>query len=338
VALSTFATATLRPSCASEITSLTPRSPRRASLRKKAVQNVSASEGADIEPENLAPAVAVDPDRDDHGNRDAATLLAHLHIGRIDPQVGPVAFDRTSKESLHPLIDLLAKPRDLALGDAAHPHRLNEIVDRTGGDALHVSLLHHRGERLLGHSARLPEAGEVAAPAQLGDAQFDRPGAGLPIPLAVAVALDKALRALLAVAGTRYGFDFQLHQPLGCKSDHLAQQIGVGGLLQKGAEVHHLVGHRWFLESGWCSATRPYRRIIDDHREAARSLQRYMGRASRAASLRPATPLAGARPQCIDVRSPSVAGSAASSAASPPARPATTSGTQVMRKIDRNLL
>jgi hypothetical protein len=119
-------------------------------LRKKAVQNVSASEGADIEPENLAPAVAVDPDRDDHGNRDAATLLAHLHIGRIDPQVGPVAFDRTSKESLHPLIDLLAKPRDLALGDAAHPHCFDEIVDRSSRDAVDIGLLHHGSQRLLG--------------------------------------------------------------------------------------------------------------------------------------------------------------------------------------------
>jgi hypothetical protein len=33
------------PSCASETTSLTPRRPRRASLRRNAVQNVSASEG-----------------------------------------------------------------------------------------------------------------------------------------------------------------------------------------------------------------------------------------------------------------------------------------------------
>jgi hypothetical protein len=34
----------------------------------------------------------------------------------------------------------------LALGDAAHSHRLDEIVDRTGGDALHIGLLHHGGD------------------------------------------------------------------------------------------------------------------------------------------------------------------------------------------------
>src|SRR5215218_73256 len=46
VALSTLATAALMPSWASEITSLTPRRPRRASLRRKPVQNVLATGGA----------------------------------------------------------------------------------------------------------------------------------------------------------------------------------------------------------------------------------------------------------------------------------------------------
>src|SRR3977135_2043777 len=44
------------------------------------------------------------------------------------------------------LHDVRARPRDLALGDAAHSHRLDEIVDRTGGDALHIGLLHHGGD------------------------------------------------------------------------------------------------------------------------------------------------------------------------------------------------
>ncbi|MBJ7401853.1 MAG: hypothetical protein JHD07_00485 [Bradyrhizobium sp.] len=52
---------------------------------------------------------------------------------------------------------------------------------------------------------------------------------------------------------------------MGGKADHLAQQIGVGGLLHERAQVHHVVGHRWFLESGWLSQSKPYRRIICDH-------------------------------------------------------------------------
>jgi hypothetical protein len=44
VALNTRATAALMPSCASEMTSFTPRRPRRARLRRKSVQKVSASD------------------------------------------------------------------------------------------------------------------------------------------------------------------------------------------------------------------------------------------------------------------------------------------------------
>ncbi len=44
-AVITLATDALMPSWASEITSLTPRRPRRASLRRNSVQKVSASDG-----------------------------------------------------------------------------------------------------------------------------------------------------------------------------------------------------------------------------------------------------------------------------------------------------
>ena len=30
------------------------------------------------------------------------------------------------------------------------------------------------------------------------------------------------------------------------EGDHLAQNIGVGGLLHERAQVHHVFGHRWF--------------------------------------------------------------------------------------------
>jgi hypothetical protein len=36
----------------------------------------------------------IDPDRDDDGDGDDTAVLAHLHIGRIDPQIGPIAVDR----------------------------------------------------------------------------------------------------------------------------------------------------------------------------------------------------------------------------------------------------
>jgi hypothetical protein len=42
-------------------------------------------------------------------------------------------------------------------------------------------------------------------------------------------------------------FNFQLHEPLGGKADHLAQQIGIWGLLHERVQVYHIVGDRRFL-------------------------------------------------------------------------------------------
>ena len=89
------------------------------------------------------------------------------------------------------------------------------------------------------------------------------------------------------------GFDFQFHQPFSSKADHLAQQIGVGGLLHKRPQVHHLVGHQWSLrlQVGVCNQTLP--ESADGHRIAARSPQRYRWRARERLHYRRATPLVG---------------------------------------------
>ena len=102
------------------MTSFTPRRPRRASLRRKAVQKGLGFRWADIHAEHFAPAIAVDAHRDDHRDRDDPPVLADLHIGGVDPQVGPVALDRAVEEGVDALVDLLAQPADLALGDAVH--------------------------------------------------------------------------------------------------------------------------------------------------------------------------------------------------------------------------
>ncbi len=84
----------------------------------------------DVHAEDLAAAVGVDADRDDHRHRDDPPVLPYLQIGRVDPQVGPVAFQRAVEEGAHPLVDLGAETAHLALRDAAHPERLDEVVDR----------------------------------------------------------------------------------------------------------------------------------------------------------------------------------------------------------------
>ena len=157
-----------------------------------------------------------------------------------------------------------------------HAHGLDQVVDRTRRDALDVGFLDHCGERFLGHAARLQEAREVGALPELGDAQLDGAGARLPVPVTIAVALGEPQRVLLAIGSAGGGPYLQLHQPFGGKADHLAQQIGVRGLLHEGAQAHHVVGHRWLLESGWCSQPDPTEESPVT-REAARPLRRYEG-------------------------------------------------------------
>jgi hypothetical protein len=52
----------------------------------------------------------------------------------------------------------------------------------TSRNPVHVGLLHDGGQRLLGHAARLQEAGEIAPVAQLGNAQLDPCRHGSPNP------------------------------------------------------------------------------------------------------------------------------------------------------------
>ena len=52
---------------------------------------------------------------------------------------------------------------------------------------------------------------------------------------------------MLAVSGSGEASHFQLHQALGGEANHVAQEIGVGGLLEQSLKGHSLVGHRRIL-------------------------------------------------------------------------------------------
>src|SRR5260370_20290030 len=95
--------------------------------------------------------------------------------------------------------------------------------------------------------------------------------------------MGKALRTTLAMGGTGQPFDLQLHQALGGKADHFAQQVGVGALFQKSAKVHHLVGHRWILGSVAWFSDQALPVIRDGHRKPLARYGATYGRASRAA-------------------------------------------------------
>jgi hypothetical protein len=87
--------------------------PSRSGTASTSTQTARQSTRTDVYAEDFAPAVAIDANRHDHGDRDDAAVLAHLHVGGIDPQVG-----------------------------------------------VHVGLLHHRGEGLLGHAAWFEKPGK----------------------------------------------------------------------------------------------------------------------------------------------------------------------------------
>lgn len=86
---------------------------------------------ADFQAQNLAPTVGIDPDRDDDGDRDDPPAAPDLEVGGVDPQVGPIPLKRAGEEGFHLAVDLFAEPRDLALADPRHAHRLDQIIDGT---------------------------------------------------------------------------------------------------------------------------------------------------------------------------------------------------------------
>src|SRR3984893_7571943 len=101
------------PSWASETTSLTQ-------LAQELGPERLGFGRADVHAEHLPPSVIVDTDGDDRSDRHNAAILADLHIGGVNPQIRPVAFDGLIQERIDALVDLLAKPRHLAFGNPAH--------------------------------------------------------------------------------------------------------------------------------------------------------------------------------------------------------------------------
>ena len=106
------------------------------------------------------PSVGVDANGDDDRDRDDVVVAPCFDVSGIQPDIGPLALDRAAQEGLDALVDLTAQARDLALGDALHPHRPHQIVDRAGRDALDIGFLDHGGQRLLGQPARFEKDGK----------------------------------------------------------------------------------------------------------------------------------------------------------------------------------
>ena len=127
---------------------------------------------ADRHAQHLAPAIGVDADRDGHGDGDDPPGLADLHIGRVEPGIGPVALDGAGEEVADALVDLGAEAGDLAAADALHAHGADQVAHRAGARRLpsfrrSASLRGDRrgnsGHDSIGHRARHAARGSQAA-------------------------------------------------------------------------------------------------------------------------------------------------------------------------------
>lgn len=117
-------------------------------------------------------------------------------------------------------------PRHLRLADP-QTERLHELIDPARRDAAHIRLLHHRHQRLLAALARLQEAREIAALADLGDLQLDLASPGVPPPGAIPVAMRRPILTALTVLGADQIGDLSLHHLLRHHLDRFADHVGV---------------------------------------------------------------------------------------------------------------
>jgi hypothetical protein len=126
--------------------------------------------------EDFALAFGIGPDSHYCSRRDDPSALTAFDVRRVDPEIGPLAFDRAVQEGLHTLVYFFAQARHLALGDAGAAHRLDQVIDGACGDALDVGFLDNGCQRFLGRPARFKERWEVGSLAQLRDVEIDPPG------------------------------------------------------------------------------------------------------------------------------------------------------------------
>ena len=85
----------------------------------------------------------------------------------VEEQIRVAALQRPRPERLDVLIQRLADAADLGLGDP-EAEALDQLVDAARRDPADIGLLDDPEQRLLGTLARLEDAREVAAPADLG--------------------------------------------------------------------------------------------------------------------------------------------------------------------------
>lgn len=130
---------------------------------------------ADAQTDDPAPAVVCHRHGDYGGDRDDASVLPDLQLRRVEPEIRPSPRQRAVQELANPVIDILAELGDSALGDAAQPHGLHQLVHTARGYAADPGFLDDRDQRLFRRAARLEKAGKYDPCRNLGTRRFRVP-------------------------------------------------------------------------------------------------------------------------------------------------------------------
>ena len=198
----------------------------------------------DVQADDLAPPVGVGCHSDYRRDRDDAPPLADLQVGGIEPEIGPISFQRSLQEGADAFVDLLAQLGDLALADPGQAHGLHQIVDLARRDTGNPRLLDHRDQRFLGRLAGFEKGRQGAPGPQFRDERVQLPEPGVACPVRVAVAPSRTLAAPLVAAGTDQALHVRLHEDLQHCLGEAAKKTAIIGLLQRRHQRHPVVGHQ----------------------------------------------------------------------------------------------
>src|ERR1051326_2440169 len=162
--------------------------------------------------------------------------------------IGVRAIESVRAKALYLRVQCLAQPADLALRDAAHAKRLDQVVHAPRANAVDIRLLDHGNQRPLTAAAWLQHCRVIATVANTRDPQFDASNARVPAPIAIPVTLAAPSRRALVLIRTDMLGDFHFHQLLRHQPDTLAQKVDVVlefGLAQQLDKSHpQILGHR----------------------------------------------------------------------------------------------
>ncbi len=134
--------------------------------------------------------------------------------------------ERAGAERADDLVESGTDPRHLGFGDAGlHTHRLDQVVDRTGRDTVHVGLHHHRVQGLIDPPARLEDRREERALAQLRDSQFHVTGLRGQHPRSGTVAIGHPSVAAFITGSADPFSGFELDEFLQHQTDGITDQV-----------------------------------------------------------------------------------------------------------------